>query len=56
MGLFSDLALGKEAEFEAQSCLTALNLIRSTKLHLSTKPAFLQMSFVGSGFISFVIL
>jgi hypothetical protein len=29
------LALGEEAVFEA------LNLIRSTKLHLSTEPAFL---------------
>jgi len=35
------LALGEEADFEAQNCLPALNLIRSTKLHLSTEPAFL---------------
>jgi hypothetical protein len=34
-------ALGEEADFEAQNCLPALNLIRSTKLHLSTEPAFL---------------
>jgi hypothetical protein len=35
------LALGDEADFEALNCLTALNLIRSKKLHLSTEPAFL---------------
>jgi len=35
------LALGEEADFEAQNCLPALNLIRSKKLHLSTEPAFL---------------
>jgi len=35
------LALGEEADFEALNCLPALNLIRSTKLHLSTVPAFL---------------
>jgi hypothetical protein len=35
------LALGEEADFEALNCLPALNLIRSTKLHLSTEPAFL---------------
>jgi hypothetical protein len=35
------LALGEEADFEAQNCLPALNLIRSTTLHLSTQPAFL---------------
>jgi len=35
------LALGEEADFEAQNCLPALNLIRSKKLHLSTQPAFL---------------
>jgi hypothetical protein len=34
------LALGEEADFEALNCLPALNLIRSTKLHLSTEPAF----------------
>jgi hypothetical protein len=33
--------LGEEADFEALNCLPALNLIRSTKLHLSTEPAFL---------------
>jgi hypothetical protein len=35
------LALGEEADFEALNCLPALNLIRSTKLHLTTEPAFL---------------
>jgi len=35
------LALGKEADSEVLNCLPALNLIRSTKLHLSTEPAFL---------------
>jgi hypothetical protein len=35
------LALGEEADFEALNCLPALNFIRSTKLHLSTEPAFL---------------
>jgi hypothetical protein len=38
---YNGLALGEEADFEAQNCLPALNLIRSTKLHLSTEPAFL---------------
>jgi hypothetical protein len=33
------LALGEEADFEAQNCLPALNLIRITKLHLTTEPA-----------------
>ena len=35
------LALGEGADFEAQNCLPALNLIGSTKLQLSTEPAFL---------------
>jgi len=35
------LALGEEADFEALNCLPALNFIRSTKLHLSSEPAFL---------------
>jgi hypothetical protein len=38
---YNGLALGEEADFEALNCLPALNLIRSTKLHLSTEPAFL---------------
>jgi len=33
--------LGEEADFEALNCLSVLNLIRRTKLHLSTEPAFL---------------
>jgi hypothetical protein len=35
------LALGEEADYEALNCLPALNLIRSTKLHLRPEPAFL---------------
>jgi len=35
------LALGEEADIEVLYCLPALNLIRSTKLQLSTEPAFL---------------
>jgi len=35
------LAIGEESDFEALNCLPALNLILSTKLHLSTEPAFL---------------
>ena len=35
------LALDEEADYEALNCLPAKNLIRSTKLHLSTEPAFL---------------
>jgi len=35
------LALGEEADFEALNFLPALNLIRSSMLHLSTEPAFL---------------
>ena len=38
---YNVLALGEEAVFEALNCLPALNLIRSTNLHLSTEPAFL---------------
>src|SRR5690606_19357953 len=38
---YNVLALGEEADFEALNCLPALNLIRSTKLQLSTEPAFL---------------
>jgi hypothetical protein len=39
--VFNVLALGEEADFEALNCLPAMNLIRSTKLHLSTEPPFL---------------
>jgi len=35
------LALGEEADLEALNFLPALNLIRSTKLHLTTETAFL---------------
>jgi hypothetical protein len=35
------LALGEEADFEVLNFLPAPNLLRSTKLHLSTEPAFL---------------
>jgi hypothetical protein len=35
------LALGEEADFEAQNYPPALSLIRRTKLHLSTETAFL---------------
>jgi hypothetical protein len=42
---YNDLALGEEADFEALNCLPALNLIRSTKLHLSTEPAFFAKRF-----------
>jgi hypothetical protein len=38
---YNVLALGEEADFEALNCLPALNLIRSTKLQLTTEPAFL---------------
>jgi hypothetical protein len=38
---YNVLALGEEADFEAQNCLPALNSIRSTKLQLTTEPAFL---------------
>jgi len=44
------LALGEEADFEALNCLPALKLIRSTKLQLSTEPAFFQTPVSGSGF------
>jgi hypothetical protein len=33
-----ELVLGEEADFEALKFLPALNLIRSTKLHLTTEP------------------
>jgi len=41
------LALGEEADFEALNCLPALKLIRSTKLHLTTEPAFLPNACYG---------
>jgi hypothetical protein len=45
------LALGEEADFEALNCLPAQNLIRSTKLHLSTEPAFLPNACYAVGFL-----
>ncbi len=36
------LRLKEVGDFEALSCLPAMNLIRSTKFHLSTEPAFCQ--------------
>jgi hypothetical protein len=38
---FDVLALGEEVDFEALNCQPAQYLIRSTKLHLNTEPAFL---------------
>ena len=41
MDVFSQpdvLQLQEVGDFEAQNCLPALNLIRSTKLHLTTEP------------------
>src|SRR5690554_4039896 len=49
------LALGEEADFEALNCLPALNLIRSTKLHLSTEPAFLPNACYMPLFYSFSV-
>ena len=50
------LALGEEAYFEELNCLPALNLIRSTKLHLSTEPAFLPNACYAVGFLSLGIV
>ena len=47
------LALGEEAVFEALNCLPALNLIRRTKLHLTTEPAFLPNACYSLWFLSF---
>jgi hypothetical protein len=44
--------LGEEADFEALNYLPALNLIRSTKLDLSTEPAFLPNACYGQLFHS----
>ena len=49
------LALGEEADFEVLNCLPALNLIRSTKLHLSTEPAFLPNACYVLPFFPYVI-
>lgn len=43
---FIVLALGEEADFEALNFLPALNLIRSTKFHLSTESAFLPNAYL----------
>jgi hypothetical protein len=48
------LALGEEADFEVLNCLPALNFIRSTKLHLSTEPAFLPNACYQQAFLSVV--
>jgi hypothetical protein len=50
--LYNGLALGEEADFEALNYLPALNLIRSTKLDLSTEPAFLPNACYGQLFHS----
>jgi hypothetical protein len=47
------LALGEEADLEALNCLPAMNLIRSTKLYLSTEPAFLPNACYLPFFLSF---
>src|SRR5690554_5246116 len=52
---YNVLALGEEADFEALNCLPALNLIRSTKLHLSTEPAFLPNACYMPLFYSFSV-
>jgi hypothetical protein len=39
--LFNVLQLQEVGDFEALNCLQPLNLIRSTKLHLTTEPQFL---------------
>ena len=39
--LVHGLAIGEEVDYEAQNSLPALNLILSTKLHLSTEPPLL---------------
>lgn len=44
------LAIGEEADVE--NCQPAHNLIRSTKLHLSTEPAFLPNACYSQFFLS----
>jgi len=54
-GFFSQpdvLALGEEADFETLNFLPALNLIRSTKLHSTTEPAFLPNACYRAFFLS----
>ena len=56
------LALGEEADFEAENCLPPMNLIRSTKLYLTTEPpiccrcCYLQCFFFSNVFKSFKLL
>jgi len=52
---YNVLALGEEADFEALNSLPALNLIRSTKLHLSTEPAFLPNACYAQCFLTVVL-
>jgi hypothetical protein len=59
---YNVLALGEEADFEVLNCLLALNLIRSTKLDLTTEPAFLPnacyafaLLFLSSVLLSFLV-
>jgi hypothetical protein len=44
---YNVLQLQEVGDFEALNCLPALNLIRSTKLHSSTEPAFLPNACYG---------
>ena len=39
--ILEPMGTGINVGFEAQNCLPPQNLIQSTKLHLSTEPAFL---------------
>ena len=50
------LALGEEADSEALHCLPALNLIRSTKLHLSTEAAFLPNACYSQWFLFYIVV
>jgi len=47
---YNGSALAEEADFDNINCLSALNLIRSTKLHLSNEPAFLPSACYGQVF------
>jgi hypothetical protein len=56
------LQLQEVGDFEAQNCLPALNLIRSTKLHLTTEPPLLgrccyafALFFLSSVLLSFLV-
>ena len=53
---YNVLQLQEVGDFEAQNCLPPLNLIRSTKLHLSTEPAFLPNAcYMLPFFLSFLL-